>query len=60
MNEIRYTSGPYVCRVDEWRELWRAVWMFVALAIYMREHGRCTCGCTIMECDYCAEECLDD
>ena len=54
---VTYQSGPGAYIVHDYRDLWSAMFRVVAFAMHMRTHGVCTCGCKILECDYCAHEC---
>ena len=53
-----YTSGPYVITPDSTCELLAAILESIVYAIYFEKHGKCSCGCEIKECDYCAHECI--
>jgi hypothetical protein len=57
MTAVRYAWGPGVVTVVDWREQWAAMFRAVAFALFVEQHGACTCGCKVRACDYCAHEC---
>jgi hypothetical protein len=57
---VRVDTGNGDFVVDDWVELWGCIWRAVARGVYMN-HGRtgkCSCGCTFMDCVYCIHECF--
>ena len=57
---IEVWSGPGCFTIDDWRDLWQAMFCVLAYAIAFEALGACTCGCTVADCDYCAHECGPD
>lgn len=54
---VFWSDGNGGLQIDDWAELWRAIFRVLEYAIRFAEYGACRCGCVERTCEYCAHEC---